>query len=100
MIVTTTPTIMDGQVLRWYTNEIAEEAHRPLLSASRNGVQVHAEHLHQVEHLLDDARRAHERLARGEDVTDMATHHTRMFRPIEPIQRPAPAPAEETSADV
>ncbi len=85
MIVTTTPTIMDGHVLRWYPNETTERSERPLLGVSRNGISVHATYLHQVEHLLDDAREAHRRLAAGQDVTDLATHRSRMFGAAEPI---------------
>jgi hypothetical protein len=87
VIVTVTPTIMDGQVVRWYASEAAEEAHRPLLSASRNGVMIHAAYLHHVEELLDAARDTHARLERGEDVEDVATHRSPMFGPLEPIGR-------------
>ncbi len=86
MIITTTPTIQDGQVLRWYLSPGAEDRGQAIASASRNAVLVNGR-LEDVEPVLDDARRAHQRLVRGEDVTDMATHRTRMFKPAEPIVR-------------
>lgn len=40
MIVTITPTVMDGTVLRWYdADDIA--GRKPVMSVSRNRVQVH-----------------------------------------------------------
>lgn len=36
MIVTVTPTIMDGTVVRWYAGEDAEDRAEELASASRN----------------------------------------------------------------
>lgn len=86
MIVTTTPTIMDGQVLRWYPSLDAAERGDEIVSASRNRVEAYGIPS-EVEPVLADARRAHERLAAGEDVTDMATHRTQMFGPPEAIER-------------
>lgn len=73
MIVTTTPTIMDGQVLRWYLSEAAAKDRWEIVSASRNSIIISGDP-HLTDTILGDARRAHRRLAAGEDVTDMATH--------------------------
>lgn len=40
MIVTITPTVMDGTVLRWYDAD-DDEGHHPVMSVSRNRVQIH-----------------------------------------------------------
>ena len=36
MIVTVSPTIMDGTVVRWFESKGAEKAFRPIATASRN----------------------------------------------------------------
>lgn len=91
MIVTTTPTIQDGQVLRWYPNENAARFGDEIASASRKDVLLDGP-LRLIEPILADVRRAHERLARREDVTDMAAHRTRTFGEIEPIVQAEAAP--------
>lgn len=42
-IVTVTPTIMSGTVVRWFTSLEAAERCRPFLSASRDAVITHVE---------------------------------------------------------
>lgn len=83
-------TIMDGQVLRWYRDETAAENGDEIMSASRNGVRVHG-YLHEVtDEQLAVARSARDRLKRGEDVQDVATHTIGFFgRDLEPIERKA-----------
>ena len=41
MIVIATPTIMDGTIVRWYTDEAAVERHDQIASASRNKDRFH-----------------------------------------------------------
>lgn len=41
MIVTITPTVMDGTVLRWYDTDAADDTGRPVMSVSRNRVEVY-----------------------------------------------------------
>lgn len=86
MIVTTTPTIQDGQVLRWHLSEDSANYGDEIASASRNAILVDG-NLLKIEPIIGDLKRAYERLARGEDVTDMATHRARMFGGVEPIVR-------------
>lgn len=91
-IVTTTPTVMDGQVLRWYATVRQAEAGTETLSVSRNGVLVHA-YLHEVPpELLAIAEELRQALRAGRDVTSAATHRWRFGRQdLEPIV------AEDTS---
>lgn len=91
MIVTVTPTIMDGTVVRWYYDEtpLAElSSHQPQVSASRHGVLVHA-YLHTLpDGLLTLAQDVCRQLQRDRDadVRHLATHRRRsLFGPYEPI---------------
>ncbi len=94
-VVTVTPTIMDGLVVRWYRDLDAAQAGgaiASMASASRNGVLVHG-YLHEVpERVLAEARRAHRLLSERRDADDevraMATHRPVFGRDdLEPIQR-------------
>lgn len=90
-IVTVTPTIQDGIVVRWYDNPNAAVYGHELVSASRNGVLVHA-YLNEVPaDILDRAREAYEILRDGkppETVYAMATHRSRLLSgDLEPIVR-------------
>ena len=94
MIVISYPTVMDGTVLRWYRDETAAEHGIEAMSASRNGVQVHA-FLHQIpDEDLANARAAHAALRdRSGSVTHLVTHRklgllTPGIRPVEPTAAP------------
>lgn len=86
MIVIITPTIMDGQVVRWYITESAARNGDESLSASRNGVRVFG-YLDDIPaEVLEQAKAAYETLRAGGDVEELATHRMRMFsRLLEPI---------------
>lgn len=75
-VITVTPTIMDGTVVRWYTGALAAEQSRPLLSASRQGVMIHGDVL--IADLpaswIEAAQDAHGRIAAGYAVSHLATH--------------------------
>lgn len=83
LIVTVTPTIMDGPVVRWHPSEaaaLADARSIPVMTASRNGVLVEA-YLHTVPvDAISDAQQAYRSLARmghGDipgDVAVLATH--------------------------
>lgn len=92
VVVTVTPTIVDGAVVRWYAAPQHDGGqHRELCSASRNGVRVH----HQVDGWQDVIAAAgdvHEQLQRDRhaDLSHLATHRRRVhagrpatFIPIE-----------------
>lgn len=89
MIVTVTPTIMDGTVVCWYrpvdVTGLGEVVPRSvagdeLASASRNGVLVRG-YLHDVEQVLPAARAAYEllRANRDADLSHLATHRGGVF---------------------
>jgi hypothetical protein len=90
-VVVATPTIMGGLVLRWYRTADAWKRSAETVSASRNGVSIHCEYLHQVPAgWLEDAQEAHRLLAAGRDEQArdaVATHRpTQMFGgELEPI---------------
>lgn len=90
MIVTVTPTIGDGTVVRWYADSAPLDAlsHIAMVSASRNGVIVSG-YLHEVpDDVMAAARDTYETLRRNRDadVRHLATHRKRrMFGPYEPI---------------
>jgi hypothetical protein len=91
MIVTATPTIMDGLVIRWYASERAEDRGSEVMSASRNGVRVYS-FLHEVPAAhMANAVRAYEYLRADrpgcEDFArSLATHRrSGMFGPLEPV---------------
>ncbi len=88
MIVTVTPTIMDGTVVRWYGSESAAEYGAEMLSVSCDGVKVNV-YLHKVpDDVLALANHVYLSLKRGRraDVQHLATHRRRgMFGPLEPI---------------
>ena len=87
-VVTVTPTVMDGTVVRWYETE-REALHRePMISASRNGVLVTG-FLHEVPaEVLAAATAAFEALRadRNADLSHLATHRMRILAgELEPI---------------
>lgn len=90
IVVTVTPTIQDGTVVRWYASlAAAEHHHDPIVSASRNGVRI-TTYLHLVPPaVLARANEAHEILRGGapELVQDMATHRRKLGGRLLPILR-------------
>lgn len=87
-VVTATPTIMSGLVVRWHAVVNGDA----LLSASRSCVMIHGDvDLARIEPWLDDARRAHEALKAGrrDEAAALATHtYDRPFgRDLIPIKR-------------
>jgi hypothetical protein len=89
-VITVTHTVMDGQVARWYQSVEGATYNQPVLSASRNGVSVHAEYLTSIpEDWVAAAKAAYLELAEGPhaDVRRLATHRNRGFMngPIEPV---------------
>lgn len=88
MIVTVTPTVMDGTVVRWYHNEDAAEYGREMVSASRNGVRVNGYLNDVAADVLSAAQQAYETLRRDNraDVSGLATHRrSGMFGPLVPV---------------
>lgn len=85
MIVTVTPTVMSGQVVRWFATESAAEHGTEIVSASRDGVTVSA-YLHVAAPYLAAANEARDRLLQNEDVADLATHTRGRFGAISPIE--------------
>lgn len=93
-VVTVTPTIGDGTVVRWHTSEAAAGGGYPFVSASRNAVIVHEATLRtaaageNLRRLLDHAFAVQARILRGEDVRDLATHERRgLTGPMLPVER-------------
>lgn len=96
-VVTVNATIMDGQVARWYRTVADAQNMSPVLSASRNGVMVHASYLTGIpDEWVAAAKAAHRELvaSRSADVRRLATHRNEGFGngPLVPV-----SPAE--SAD-
>lgn len=76
-VITVTATVMDGQVVRWHRTVQAAATMRPEVSASRNGVAVHAQYLTDVPpEWVDAAKAAHSvmRCNRQADMRILATH--------------------------
>lgn len=73
MIVTITPTVMDGTVLRWYDAD--DDRGQPVLTVSRNRVEVYRKGAIDAE-VLRAACEAHAELKRNRlaDVRKYATH--------------------------
>jgi hypothetical protein len=91
-VVTVTPTIQSGTVVRWYYSTASEEINgRPVLSASREGVMIHGDVFwHDIpREWLNRAIDAHEmlNLSNGKrDVSHLATHSRRgLTGPLEPV---------------
>lgn len=78
--VTVTPTICDGQVVRWFTSDYAMDRCEPAVSASRNEVVVHDLHIRtsadyeNASELLAWAWAWQGRIRNGESFTHLATH--------------------------
>jgi hypothetical protein len=87
-VVTVTPTIQSGTVVRWYRSTGDNE--RPVLSASREGVMIHGDVFwHAIpREWLNDAKDAHAMLRLTNGKRDMSRFATRNRRgpagPLEP----------------
>lgn len=92
LVVTVTPTIMDGNVVRWHRGP---GEGRVIISASRNGVMGHGDYI--APGLFDRAWTATLAIANGQDVNHLATHRRRGITgplvPIEPLQPQSGNPA-------
>jgi hypothetical protein len=89
VIVIVTPTIMDSVVVRWYASETAAKLGHELVSASRYRVLFHGDlgdDPERAKELLDLAYRTRDRIRRGEDVGDLATHHRGLSGRLEPVE--------------
>lgn len=94
-VITVTATIMSGTVVRWYRSVGQAEHQRPVLSASRDGVAVHADYLTSIPELwVLDAKRAYEQLHadRDADMSGWATHERREVLgvrsgPLDPVKK-------------
>lgn len=87
MIVIVTPTILQGQVVRWYGSEQTAQYGQEMVSASRNGVQVPG-FLHDVpDDVMSQAREAYRVLAARGDVGHLATHRKERYGDLYPIER-------------
>jgi hypothetical protein len=97
-VVTVTPTIMSGTVVRWFADIEAAERCRPIISASRDEV---IEHIPEqvTASLLLSARAVHEGLDHDQrlDLHHLATHRRESligrFRPCTKPDSPAPGGA-------
>lgn len=91
MIVTVTPTLQAGTVVRWYDTENAEDRGEPIVTASRNGVRVHG-YLHDTPvAVLATAHSAWHvlRADNDADLNHLATHRRRgILGPLVPVERP------------
>ena len=87
MIITVTPTILEGQVVRWYASETAAQFGDEMLSASRNGVRV-VVYLDDVpDDIMSQARLTYRVLAAGGDVEHLATHRKERYGDLVPVQK-------------
>lgn len=91
MIVTSTPTICDGTVVRWYRSEQAAIDGNAQVTASRNGVSVPGVVDVQWKPAVDAAWDIHRKLRRDRDadVSDVITHRMPFLRRREliPVDR-------------
>lgn len=94
-IVTVTPTIMDGWVVRWHTSLEAAEKVKPIVSASRNMVAIHTVNSDiAYPDAFAAANKAHEGLRTlypgadlPNDIRKLATHKPAYFMgPLEEIK--------------
>ena len=86
-VVTVTPTIMSGTVVRWFTGVEAAERCRPFLSASRYEVVTHVEGVTTPE-LREQANAVQDALIKGDRdaAKRLETHRRRgLTGPIEPL---------------
>lgn len=94
-VITVTATIMSGAVVRWHQTLSAAENHRPVLSASREGVMTHNDvYLNEIPpDWIAAATQAYETLRRNPraDVRHLATHVNRgpSNGPLVPVEEVA-----------
>jgi hypothetical protein len=84
-VITVTPTITDGTVVRWYPSLDAAKRHDPVASASRNACVVDGD---VPEEWIRAAEQAHARLSADSDadMSHLATHRRRLLMgDLEPI---------------
>jgi hypothetical protein len=93
VVVIDFPTIMDGHVVRWYADEHAANHHDPIISASREAVQIHepgplaTELLPQAEQVGRQVYVYYREGGRGEKTwAPILTHRARLFGDVELIQ--------------
>lgn len=111
LVVTATPTIMDGYVVRWYADVNAAETGHEMMSASRNGVRIRC-YFHEVPiAALADATRVYEKLhaadlrpfgrdrSADEAARALATHHRRGFGRHGQLEPIAPETVDRWIAD-
>lgn len=90
-VITVATTVMDGQVVRWHHSVRDATNQRPVVSASRRGVQVHITYVTNVPQAwLHAAYDAHTAMAldRTADLSRLATHAPRgpLNGPLDPVQ--------------
>lgn len=78
-VVMVTPTICDGQVVRWYVNKHTADRGFEVVSASRNGICVggqspRAEQIDGLIALIRFAQSVSDAMAQGVDQSHLATH--------------------------
>ncbi|MEU8362322.1 hypothetical protein AB0C27_40520 [Nonomuraea sp. NPDC048882] len=90
-VITVTPTIMDGTVVRWHRSLSAAECHAPTVTASRHGVMVPNGYVTEVPpEWLQAAMGAYETLRRNRDadMKHLATHRHNIVAngPLVPVE--------------
>ncbi|MFD5089377.1 hypothetical protein ACFWMR_02160 [Amycolatopsis thailandensis] len=89
LVVTVTPTIMEGTVIRWYRSlSAASTGGQAVASASRNGFSFFIMLTRADNPLIDAVRDAHDALAAGHvnEVETIATHRRHsLFGPLVPV---------------
>lgn len=90
-VITVTPTVQSGTVIRWHRDLLAAENNTPVLSASRDGVRVHDAYLNTIPATwVANATEVYEHLAavRDADLSHLATHRrSGLSGPLEPVTR-------------
>ncbi|MEU6781494.1 hypothetical protein ABZ912_20000 [Nonomuraea angiospora] len=94
-VITVTATVMSGTVVRWHESLQAAENHRPVLSASREGVMTHNDvYLNEIpSEWISAAMQAYEKLRRAPraDMKHLATHRHSVVAngPLVPVEKEA-----------
>lgn len=87
-VITVTPTIQSGTVVRWHRSLTDANQHQEILSASRDGAMIHGNvFLHDLpEEWVEAAKAAATDLRMSRDVKHLATHRRRgLMGPLEPV---------------
>lgn len=88
MIVTITPTVMDGTVLRWWDTDDPEKAlGQPVVSVSRNRIEANADEVPEDVQRAAIEAFAELRRDRLADVRRFATHYRTIRSGLVPIQK-------------